>query len=104
MLEGERGLEPLDVALVVQQEEVAVLAEVDPVHPFELVERAERDADVQLVRELRSEAARRLARRARGERVALEQDHAVDAELAQVPRDRGAHHAAADHDDLRGFH
>ena len=76
VLEGERGAEPLDVALVVEQKEVAVLVELDAVHRLELVERAQRDADVQLVGELRPEAAGRLARRAGREHVPLDEHDA----------------------------
>ena len=47
-----------------------------------------------------ADAARRTGR----ERVALEQDDVVDAELAQVPGDARAHRAAADDDDLACFH
>ena len=57
VLQRERGPEALDVGLVVEEEQVAVLSELDAVHPLELVERAQRDADVQLVGELRPEAA-----------------------------------------------
>ena len=82
MLERERVLEDGDVLGPVEQEQVAVLAQFDPVHPLELRQRAERDPDVQLVRELRADAACGAARRTGRERVALEQDDVGDAELA----------------------
>ena len=68
---------------------------------LELVERAERDADVELVRELGADAARRLARRAGREHVPLEQDDVAEAEPAQVERGARAHDAAADDDRVR---
>jgi hypothetical protein len=68
-----------------------VLAERDLVrHRLELGERAQRDADVQLIGELRADAAGGLARRAGGERVALEQYDLADAELAEVEGGGGA--------------
>src|SRR5207253_10040310 len=94
----------LEVRLVVEQEEIAVAAEVDLVHRLELGERAERDPDVQLVGELRPDPARRGARRPGRQRVALEHDDALDAEPAQVPRDAGAHRSAAHDDDLSSLH
>ena len=82
MLERERVLEGGDVLGSVEQEQVAVLAQLDPVHPLELVERAERDPDVELIGELRADPAGRAARRAGGERVALEQNDVGNPELA----------------------
>ena len=84
MLQLERGAEPLDVARVVQQEQVAGLLELDLraealAERGELVDRAQRDADVQLVGELRADPAGGLARRAGRERLALEQDDVGDA-------------------------
>jgi hypothetical protein len=78
-----------------------VLPERDLVrHRLELAQRAQGDADVQLVRELRADPARRLARRARRERVALEEDDVGDAEPPQVVRGGGAEGAATDDDDV----
>ena len=94
----------MDVVGTVEQEQVAVLAEVDPVHPPELLQRAERDPDVQLVGELRPDPAGRPRGRPGRERVALEQHDVGDAELAQVPRDARSHRAAADDHYLVGFH
>ena len=64
VLESERRLEPLDVGLVVEEEQVAVLPEVDAVHPLQSVERPQRDLHVQRVGELRAKASGGLARRA----------------------------------------
>ena len=100
MLQRERGPEALDVCLVVEQEQVAVLSELDAVHPLELVERAERDADVQLVGELRPEAAGRLARGAGREHVSLDQHDVFDPELAEVPGDTRPHGASTNHNHL----
>jgi hypothetical protein len=101
VLQGERRPECCEVLLAVEQEQVAVLAQRDLVgEALELVERAERDADVQLVGELRADAARRLARRARRQRVALQQDDVVDAEPAEMEGGGGAEGAATDYDDV----
>jgi hypothetical protein len=101
MLHVERRAEDGKVVLVVEQEEVAVLPERDLVRDrLELRQRAERDADVQLVGELRADAACRLARRAGRERVALEEDDVVDAEAAEVEGGGGAQGAATDDDDV----
>ena len=79
-----------------------MLAERDLVgEALELVERPQRDADVQLVRELRADAARRLARRAGRERVPLEQHDVGYAEPPQVEGGGGAEGAATDDDDIR---
>ena len=94
-----------EVALVVEQEQVAVLLQVDLVaEAAQLLDRPQRDPDVQLVGELGAEAAGGLRRRPRGERVALEQDDPADAELAEVPGDRGTHRAPADDDDVGRLH
>ena len=77
-----------------------MLLELDAVHPLELVERAQGDADVQLVGELRAEAAGRLARGAGREHVALEQHHVLDPELTKVPGDARPHGTSADHHHL----
>jgi hypothetical protein len=77
------------------------VAEPDLVHGLELGERAQRDADVQLVRELRADAAGRLAGRPRGEGVALEQDDVLDSQPPQVESGGGAEGAATDDDDVR---
>ena len=96
VLERERGAEPLDVALVVEEKEVAVLVKLDAVHRLELVERPQRDPDVQLVGELRPEAAGRLARRPGSEHVPLDEHDVVDTEPAEVPGDARPHGASAD--------
>jgi hypothetical protein len=78
-----------------------VLAERNLVaHRLELGERAKRDANVQLVRELRADPACGLARRARCERVALEKNDVRDAETAEMKRGGGADGAAADDNDV----
>jgi hypothetical protein len=80
-----------------------VLAERDLLREaLELVERAQRDADVQLVRELRADSPRGFARRAGRERVSLEQDDVGYAEPSQVKGGGGAQGAATDDDYLRG--
>ena len=90
-----------DILFAVEEEQVAVATERDLVaHPLELGERAERDADVQLVRELGADAARRLARRPGGERVALDEDNLVDAEPPQMKGGGGAEGAATDDHDV----
>jgi hypothetical protein len=68
---------------------------------LELVERAQRNADVQLVRELCADSARRFARRAGRERVPLEQYDVGDPEPSQVEGGGGAQGAATDYDDIR---
>src|SRR5581483_2113539 len=101
LLQREGCAEGRRVRLVVEQEEIAVLAEGDLVgHRLELAQRPQGDADVQLVRELRADAARRLARRAGRKRVALEQDDVFDAEPAQVEGGGGAEGAATDDYDV----
>ena len=67
---------------------------------FVAADALEPDPDVQLVRELRADASGRLARRARPERLALEQDRVAAAGLGEVVEGARAHHSAADHDDL----
>ncbi len=98
-----RLLEALDVDLVREQEEVAVALVVDaadPVERLELGHRAQRDLHVELIRELRADAARRLARRAAGERLPLEQDDVLHPLLGQVVGDARAHGTATDDHDL----
>ena len=76
---------------------------VDAAHPVERLELghgAERDLDVQLVRELGADAAGGLARRAARQRVLLEQDDVGDALLGEVVGGARAHGAAADDHDL----
>jgi hypothetical protein len=68
---------------------------------LELVERAQRDADVQLVRELRADSPGGLARRARRERVSFEQDDVGDPKPPQVKGGGGAQGAATDDDYIR---
>ena len=90
-----------DVVGRVEQEEVAVLAEVDVdaealLEGFELRQRPQRDPDVELVGELRSDAPCRLARRAAGERVALDEDDVGDPQLREVVRGARTHGATAD--------
>jgi hypothetical protein len=101
VLQVERRAKDGVVVLVVEQEEVAVLPERDLVGDrLELGQRAERDPDVQLVRELCADTARRLARRAGCERVALEEDDVDDAEPAEMEGGGGAQGAATDDDDV----
>src|SRR5581483_8930247 len=61
-------------------------------------DRLEPDADVQLVREQRADAAGAVAGRAAGERLAFEEERPGAAELREVAERRGAHDASADHD------
>ena len=56
---------------------------------------------VEPVGELRPQAADRLARRRRGEAVALDDDDVGDPGPGEVERDGGPDDPAADHDDLR---
>ena len=105
MLELQGGAELACVLLVVEQEEVARLLEVDLRadelgERGELVDRPERDAHVQLVRELGPDASGRLARGARGELVPLEEDDVRYAEGGEVVGDARAHDSAADDHDL----
>ena len=95
VLERERLAERGDVLVPIEQEQVAVAAEVDPLHPLELGHRAESDPDVQLVGELRADPAGRTRGRTGRERVALEQHDVFHTQLAQVPRDARPHRAAA---------
>ena len=83
MLERKRRLEPLHVPLVVEEEEVAVLPEIDPLHLLESIERPQCDLDVERVGELRAKAARRLARRTGGKLVPFEQDDVLDARAGE---------------------
>jgi hypothetical protein len=102
VLQLERGAKDRHVVLVVEQEEVAVLAERDRVAElFELAERAQRDPDVQLLRELRADAARGLPGRSRRESVAFEQYDVSCAEPPQVKGGGGAEGAATDYDNVR---
>ena len=94
------------VLLGVEEEEVAGLVVADlPADALlercELGDRPERDPHVELVRELGANAAGRLARGARGERVSLEQDDVGDAELGEVPDRARPDGASADHDTRR---
>ena len=61
----------------------------------------ERDPDVELVRELRSDAAGRLARRARPERLTLDEEAVATTGPGQVVERARAHDPAADDDHLR---
>ena len=61
----------------------------------------ERDPDVELVRELRSDAAGRLARRARPERLTLDEETVATTGPGQVVERARAHDPAADDDHLR---
>ena len=102
MLQLERDPEGRHVVVVVEQEEIPVLTERDCITElFELAERAQRDADVELVRELGADPAGRLARRSRSERSSLEQDDVTNAEPAQVEGGGGAEGAATDYDNVR---
>ena len=65
---------------------------------LELVQGAEGDPDVQLVRELGADPARRLAGRAGRERLPLEQDDVLHAQLAKVERGARSERAAPDDD------
>jgi hypothetical protein len=100
-LQLERRPRGAQVVLGVEQEEVADAAQIDLLGDLgEALERSQRDADVQLVRELKPDTARGAAGRAGCERRALEQDDIGDAELGQVEGDARADGAAAHHDDL----
>ena len=104
-LQADGLAEAAHVVVRVEQEEVARLAEVD-VSPdlllevAELEQRDERDADVDLVGELRPDAARGLARRPAPEGLPLAEHDVRDPELREVVRRAGAHGAAADDHDL----
>jgi hypothetical protein len=69
---------------------------------LELVERAQRDADVQLVRELCADTTGRLARRAGAKRIPFEQYDVGDPEPSQVEGGGGAQGAATNDDYVRG--
>jgi hypothetical protein len=106
VLEGDGRAELPQIVLGVEQEQVTALpeADVDAEELFEALElgdRAQGDADVQLVRELRAEAAGRLARRTGGELVALDEHDVRDPELREVVSRGRPDRAAADDDDVR---
>ena len=97
---------------VIEQEEVAVLMERDPGHELdvladqrvpalELVQAAERQADVELVRELQAGAARRARGGAARQRLALEQHNVRDAPGGEMEGRAGAHRSPADDHDIR---
>jgi hypothetical protein len=95
--------ERFDVGRLREQEQVAVLVEIDR-HADDLLEASDhrdrflRQLDVGRVRELMTDAAGVLARRSRRQlRLALEQHDVGDAALRQVPR-HAASHAPAAHD------
>ena len=99
-------LEGRDVLGRRQREQVADLVQIDlpagtlaEVH--ERIDAAHRDADVELVGELRSHPARRPRRRAGRECVALEKQHVAHARLREVEGDARPHHTASDDHDLR---
>ena|SRR5437867_1752345 len=71
---------------------------------LEAQERALRQADVHLGRELEPDPSGVLARRSRPKPVALEDDDLAGAAKAQVVRDRGANDAPADDDDVGARH
>ncbi len=111
VLHLERRAEELDLLGRVEQEEVAVLMERDLGHErhvladqlvpaLELVEAAQREADVELVGELQPRAAGRARGGAARERLALEQHDVGDAARGEMERGAGTHGAAADHDDV----
>ena len=106
VLQGQRLAEARDVLVLVEQEQVADLAQAavdagELLEAGELGHRAEGDADVQLVGELGPEAAGRAAGRARGQRVPLEQDDVRHAQRRKMERRGCAHRPAADDDHVR---
>jgi len=101
VLEGDASLEDTNVLLPVEQEEIPDLVQVDlPAGPVveavERLEAAQRDRDVELVRELRAHASRGAARGARRQRVPLDEQDVAHPSLREMERDARAHHAAAD--------
>src|ERR687888_399225 len=104
----EVGLEALEIAGVVEEEEVAVKAEVEPLahlflEPLQPLYRFEPDPDVQLVRKQRPDTAGAAAGRTGGERFALEKERSRTAELGEIAERSRAHHAPADHDHVRSL-
>ena len=104
-LVDEVRLEALDVAGVVQQEEVAVKPEVELLPDLFLEalqppDRLEPDAHVQLIREERAETAGTVASRTAGERVALEEDRPSAPELGEVAHRGCTHDASAYYDNV----
>src|SRR6185295_18618356 len=92
----------------IEEEEIARLPEVDVradllFEVAELEQGDERDADVDLVCELRADAACGLARRSATQRFALAEHHIGDPELGEMERGAGAHGAAPDDHDLSRF-
>ena len=110
-LQGDVALEGVDAGRGRQEEEVAVLMEIDRVADFvgealEQADRLDRQLDVRLVRELMPDAAGVPAGGSCPEhRLALEQHDVGDAEPGEVIGDARAHTTAADDDDFsRSFH
>jgi hypothetical protein len=104
----EVGLEARGVGGIIEQEEIPVEAQVELLadvllETLQPPDRLEPDPDVQLVREQRAHAAGAVARRAAGERVALEQHRPPRAELGEVPKRGRPHHPTADHDHVRAL-
>jgi hypothetical protein len=101
--------EGLDVGLGIEQEQVAHAREVHlPAGSLAeggpRLERPHPDADVQLVREHRAHAAGALHRRAGAQVRAIEQQHVLDARLAEVKGDARADRPAAHYHERGSLH
>ena len=101
----ERALERRHVALFGDQEEIADLMEVrigaDLIgESLDVRKRALRETDVDLARELQTDAAGILSRGSGPETVTLEHEDVANALLREVVRDRGTDDAATDNDDI----
>src|SRR5262245_16288786 len=103
VLEGDSLLEALELLLIRDQEEVAdlLVSGVDAeffLEAFEHPDGLEGEANLGLGRELDANAAGRLARRSRADRLALHDDDIALAAPRQVVGDAATHDAATDHD------
>src|SRR5207245_5243136 len=99
----ERALERLHVALFSDEEQVADLMEVrigaDLIgESLDVRKRALRETDVDLARELQTDAAGILSRGSRPETVTFEHEDVANALLREVVRDRGTDDPATDDD------
>jgi hypothetical protein len=104
----EVSLESLDVGGVVEEEQVAVEAEVELLahlllEALQPPDRLEPDANVQLVREQRPDTTGAVTRGARRERVALQQHRLPATELGEVAQRGRPQHASPDHDHIRAL-
>src|SRR5439155_3563515 len=102
---GERAFERSDVAVVGDEEEVADRMEMrvraDLVRKsLDVRKRVLRELDVDLARELQTNTARVLPRRAGAEPVAFEDENVAHTFLCEVVRDGGADDPATNDDDI----